>query len=43
MPNVALTTALLTMQLTSGEVVFHHVYGQIMDMRATGVTVLISI
>jgi len=37
--KVALTTALLTMQLTSGQVIFNHVYTHILDTGATGVTV----
>jgi len=41
MLNMALTAALLTIQLTSGEIIFDHVYGQIMDTGATGVTLLI--
>jgi len=40
--GMALTTALLRMQLMSGGIIFDHVYGQIMDMWATTVTVSIS-
>jgi len=39
---MALTTASLRMQLMSGGIIFDHVYGQIMDMSATAVTVSIS-
>jgi len=40
---VAVTTASPTVQLTSGEAIFDHVYGQILDMWATEVTVIMSI
>jgi len=40
---LALTTASVTMQSTSGGIIFDHARKQIMDTEATGVTVLISI
>jgi len=40
--GMALTTALLRMQLMSEGIIFDHVYGQIMDTRATAVTISIS-
>jgi len=39
----ALTTALVTMQLTSGGIIFDHACRQIIDTGAIDVTVLISI
>jgi len=40
---LALTTASVTVQLTSGVIIFDYACRQIMDTGATGVTVLISI
>jgi len=40
---LALTTASVTMQLTSGGIIFDHACRQIMDSGAAGVTVLTSI
>jgi len=40
---LALTTASVAMQLTSGGIVFDHAYREVMDTGTTSVTVLISI
>jgi len=40
---LALTTASVTMRLTSGGIIFDHACRQIMDTEVTGVTVLIPV
>jgi len=40
---LALATASVAMQLTSGGIIFDHAFRHIMDTGANGVTVLISI